>query len=110
MRWFKNPFKRQPLPDQPLALSTFDATQGALHALRRGMWVCVRGPAGKRGLLTALSPDGMARVMLVDPITGENELELDLPASAVRQAKHAEIPQERRPSKLVAISLGYKVE
>jgi hypothetical protein len=110
MRWLKNPFKRAPLPDQPLAISTFDKTQGAIHALRRGMWVVIRGPSGKRGLLTALSPEGMARVMLVHPVTGENEIELDVPASAVRQATFIEIPQDRRPAKPLAASLGYKVE
>lgn len=110
MKWLKNPFKREPLPDHPLAISTFDRTQGALHALRRGMWVTLRGPSAKRGILTALSPDGMARVMFVDPITGENEIELDIPAASVRQAEHAEIPQDRRPSKSVAQSLGYLVK
>lgn len=110
MKWFKNPFKREPLPDHPLAISTFDKTQGALHALRRGMWVVLRGPSAKRGILTALSPEGMARVMLVHPVTGENEIELDVPASAVRQAKFAEIPQDRRPAKSLAVNLGYGVE
>lgn len=110
MKWFKNPFKREPLPDHPLAISTFDKTQGALHALRRGMWVSLRGPSAKRGILTALSPEGMARVMLVHPVTGENEIELDVPASAVRQAMYAEIPQDRRPAKALAINLGYRVE
>jgi hypothetical protein len=110
MGWFKNPFKRGPLPDQPLAISTFDKTQGALHSLRRGMWVVLRGPSAKRGILTALSPEGMARVMLVHPVSGENEIELDIPASAVRQAKHAEIPQDRRPPKGQAVNLGYAVE
>jgi hypothetical protein len=109
MRWLKNPFKREPLPDQPLAISTFDKTQGSLHALRRGMWVAVRGPSAKRGVLTALSPEGMARVMLVHPVTGENEIELDIPASTVRQALYAEIPQDRRPAKALAVKLGYKV-
>ena len=108
MRW--NPFKRKPLPDQPLAISAFDKTQGALHSLRRGMWIVIRGPSGKRGLLTALSPEGMARVMLVHPVTGENEIELDLPAASLRQATHKEIPPDRRPTAAVSHSLGYKVE
>lgn len=105
-----NPFRREPKPDFPLAISTFDKTQGSLHGLRRGMWVTVRGPSGKRGILTALSPEGMARVMLVHPVTGENEIELDLPATAVRQMTYREIPQDRRPKRDVAISLGYGVE
>ncbi len=110
MRWLKNPFRRNPLPDHPLAISTFDKAQGALHALRRGMWIVLRGPSGKRGILTALSPEGMARVMLVHPVTGENEIELDVPASSIRQAKFAEIPPDRRPSKFIAGNLGYAVE
>jgi hypothetical protein len=51
----------------------------------------------------------MARVMLVHPVTGENEIELDIPASTVRQALYAEIPQDRRPAKALAVKLGYKV-
>jgi len=110
MRWLKNPFKRTPLPDQPLAISAFDKTQGTLHALRRGMWIVLRGPSGKRGILTALSPEGMARVMLVHPVSGENEIELDVPASSVRQAKFGEIPEARRPKRELAVDLGYAVD
>jgi hypothetical protein len=109
MKWLKNPFKREPLPDHPLAISSFDKTQGALHTLRRGMWVSLRGPSAKHGILTALSPEGMARVMFVHPVTGENEIELDIPASSVRQATYAEIPQDRRCDKTTAVRLGYKV-
>jgi hypothetical protein len=110
MKWLKNIFAREPQPDHPLAVSTFDKTQGALHALRRGMWVTVRGPSAKRGILTALSPEGMARVMFVHPVTGENEIELDIPANTVRQAAYMEIPEARRCDKTTAFRLGYKVE
>jgi hypothetical protein len=110
MKWFKNPFKREPLPDQPLPITAFDKTQGSLHGLRRGMWVVLKGPSGKRALLTALSPEGMARIMIVHPVFGTDEIELDVPASALRQARYDEIPSERRPKKDRAWLLGYSLE
>lgn len=109
MQWLNRLLGRENLPDQPLAISSFDKTQGALYGLRRGMWIVVKGPSGKRGVLSALSPEGMARVALVHPITGELEIELDLPASSLRQAMFAEIPEKRRPTKATALSLGYRL-
>lgn len=110
MQWFKQLLGRGQKPDYPLAVSTFDKTQAAIHSVRRGMWVVVRGPSAKRGILTALSSEGMARVMFVHPVTGENEIELDVPVSTVRQATYEEIPQDRRPRRAVGESLGYRVK
>lgn len=108
MRW--NPFKRAPKPDFPLAISAFDKTQGKIHGIRRGMWVTIKGPSGKKAIVTALSPEGMARIMLVHPVSGENEIELDVPASSLRQAFYLEIPEQRRPHRKVAEPLGYIME
>lgn len=108
MRW--NPFKREPKPDQPLAVSTFDKQQGAIYGIRRGMWVVLKGPSGKRAIVTALSSEGMARIMIVHPVSGENEIELDVPASSLRQALFLEIPEARRPHRDTARALGYVTE
>ena len=62
------------------------------------------------GILTALEAGDVATVMLVDDTKGENVAEIHVPAAQLRQAKYAEIPLARRPSRLIAHSLGYELD
>jgi adenosine/AMP kinase len=106
MDWLKRLFgKKLVLADGSKA--KFDRSLGAVLRLRRGMWVAVKNSASPIGIVTALTNDGTARVMLVDG-RGEDKIEVDVPASSLRQAARLEIPAPRRPRREVAERLGYK--
>jgi hypothetical protein len=63
--------------------------------------------ADKTGILTNLKEGNIATVMFVDPVRGENILEVDCPEHELRQAFYSEIPELRRPHTDVAFKLGY---
>lgn len=88
---------------------TFDKTVGALHGVRRGMWVVIKNSSQPVGIVTALSSDGTARVMLTDG-KGENRVEVDVPVVSVRQASWTDIPAPRRPAKDLAAAYGYRTK
>lgn len=61
----------------------------------------------KPGILKDLEFGDVATVMLVDPKTGQNVLEVHTMASDLRQAWYDEIPEDRRPDYERAASFGY---
>lgn len=78
-------------------------------ALRAGMWVMV-DLDGRQKPAIALRREGdtnLSRLMLVDPDSGENRVELAVGQGIVRQARLGEIPARRRPPAELAASLGY---
>ena len=81
-------------------------TQSHPHEMppSRGMWVRYRD---RTGILSNLSTEDIATVMLVDPERGENVLEINVPASDLRQAWFDEIPLDRRPNPAQAATMGY---
>jgi hypothetical protein len=106
MDWLKRLFGRKIVVGEG-SKAAFDRSLAALLSLRRGMWVVVKSAASPVGIVTALTNDGTARVMLVDG-RGEDKIEVDVPASSLRQAARLEIPAVRRPRREVAERLGYK--
>lgn len=107
MNWFTNLF-RSKITVATGSRDSFDPSVAAFHGLRRGMWVVVKNSSRPAGILTALSPDGTARVMLTDG-KGLNRVEVDVPVASLEQAEWVEIPAPRRPDKALAETLGYKV-
>lgn len=73
------------------------------------MWVIYNDEVfpNRPGILTYLSPEDVATVMLVQE-DGTNLLEVKAFAGALRQATRDEIPAARRPDRKLASSLGYE--
>ena len=74
---------------------------------RHGMWVIYRG---RVGIVTGAAEtlDGAIKVMLTDDKLGLNQEEVMVPFTELRQAKHREIPEARRPSDVHhAARMGY---
>lgn len=106
MKWFNKVFRRNVVTAQ-VATEPFDKSVAALHGLRRGMWVVVKNASQPVGVITGLSADGTARVMLTDA-KGLNRVEVDVPVVSLRQASWTDIPAPRRPAKDIAEAYGYR--
>ena len=108
MDWLKRLMGRQIVTAEG-AKESFDKSLAAVYSLRRGMWVVVKNSSMPVGIITALSADGTARVMLTDG-KGENRVEVDVPAVSLRQAYWTDIPAPRRPAKDLAAAYGYRTK
>lgn len=106
MNWFTDLF-RSKITVATGSTDAFDQTVATYHGIRRGMWVAVKNSSRPVGILTALSADGTARVMLTDG-KGLNRVEVDVPVISLEQCDWVEIPAPRRPAKAMADALGYR--